>query len=218
MRKLDTDLLKKIIKKIRRTWIIGTNWSAVKDYDTIEGFLSSYEAVTLYRLAMQLPLNSRIVEIGSWKGKSTYCLARGLRQGKISAIDPFDSSGEPGSAEIYQAQQGNQSLLSQFRTRMERLEVWDKIEVLQGYSHQFVGQVSQIDLLFIDGDHSKEGCNFDFTNYAPYLRKGGILAFHDFDPTRNELGPTWVVNNQVVPSGSYTVIGVFDSLWVGRRK
>jgi len=36
-----------------------------------------------------------------------------------------------------------------------------------------------LDVLFIDGDHSLEGVYQDFRDYAPLLREGGILAFHD---------------------------------------
>lgn len=35
------------------------------------------------------------------------------------------------------------------------------------------------DLAFIDGDHSYEGVHADFDNYAPMVRPGGIIAFHD---------------------------------------
>jgi predicted O-methyltransferase YrrM len=39
-----------------------------------------------------------------------------------------------------------------------------------------------IDFLFIDGDHSYEGVKQDFQMYAPLVRKGGIIAFHDIVP------------------------------------
>ncbi len=38
---------------------------------------------------------------------------------------------------------------------------------------------SQIDFLFIDGDHSDEGVRKDFALFAPLVREGGIVAFHD---------------------------------------
>jgi predicted O-methyltransferase YrrM len=39
-----------------------------------------------------------------------------------------------------------------------------------------------IDFLFIDGDHSYEGVKTDFEIYAPYVRRGGLIAFHDILP------------------------------------
>lgn len=37
----------------------------------------------------------------------------------------------------------------------------------------------QLDLLFIDGDHSYEGVRDDFELYHPLVRSGGLIAFHD---------------------------------------
>jgi predicted O-methyltransferase YrrM len=36
-----------------------------------------------------------------------------------------------------------------------------------------------IDFLFIDGDHSYEGIKQDFLNYTPFVKSGGVVAFHD---------------------------------------
>lgn len=39
-----------------------------------------------------------------------------------------------------------------------------------------------LDFLFIDGDHSYAGVAHDFATYAPLVRPGGIVAFHDIVP------------------------------------
>ena len=49
----------------------------------------------------------------------------------------------------------------------------------------------RLDYLFIDGDHSYEGVKSDFETYRKYVRKGGLIAFHDIlgaHPKRVELG------------------------------
>lgn len=38
---------------------------------------------------------------------------------------------------------------------------------------------SGIDLLFIDGDHAGENVRRDYELYAPLVRRGGLIAFHD---------------------------------------
>jgi predicted O-methyltransferase YrrM len=40
----------------------------------------------------------------------------------------------------------------------------------------------QVDVLFIDGDHTYDGVKRDFDLYSPLVRKGGIVAFHDIVP------------------------------------
>jgi cephalosporin hydroxylase len=36
-----------------------------------------------------------------------------------------------------------------------------------------------IDHLFVDGDHAYSSVHADFLNYAPLVRKGGVIGFHD---------------------------------------
>ncbi len=36
------------------------------------------------------------------------------------------------------------------------------------------------DFLFIDGDHTREGVRMDYEMYAPLVRRGGIVGFHDW--------------------------------------
>lgn len=43
-----------------------------------------------------------------------------------------------------------------------------------------------LDFLFIDGDHSYEGVRQDFEMYAPLVRPGGLIAFHDIVPLAAE--------------------------------
>ena len=47
----------------------------------------------------------------------------------------------------------------------------DKVKALLGEN--------QLDVLFIDGDHSFEGVKQDFVNYSPFVRPDGLIVFHD---------------------------------------
>ena len=44
-----------------------------------------------------------------------------------------------------------------------------------------------LDFLFIDADHTYEGVKKDFEMYAPLVRPGGLVAFHDIAPHPAEL-------------------------------
>ena len=46
----------------------------------------------------------------------------------------------------------------------------------------------EIDVLYIDGDHSYEGCKADYDKYEPYVRKGGLILIHDTTLCMNEVG------------------------------
>ena len=201
----------RLVRGLKFSWQTLPIWR----YRNIEGWLTSREAVALYRLARRSAPGSKIVEIGSWKGKSTYCLAKGLREGVIFAIDPFDGSGETGNR--YDALKGEIPLLRQFRANLDRHDLLRKVEIKVGPSSKFSGSIKDIDILFIDGDHSIEGCANDFNAYSPDVKAKGILAFHDYNARRSDLGPTWVVDHLVVPSGQWTLIERHDSLIVFRK-
>ena len=65
-----------------------------------------------------------------------------------------------------------------------------KLELVRGNSHQASSMDAvkqclgsrQIDVLFIDGDHTYEGVKKDFELYSPLVRKGGLIVFHDITP------------------------------------
>lgn len=209
-------LLKKIKNQIIRLKNNET-LSIISNYKKIEGWLTENEAVGLYLMAANLEKDSVIVEIGSWKGKSTYCLARGLKSGKIFAIDPFNAEGEVGSKETYENTKGEIPLFDQFINTLKKYGLTDKIEPLKGYSSEFINRFSNIDFLFIDGDHSIKGCDYDFVNYSPLVKKGGFIAFHDFDESRDDLGPTWVIKNRIMNNPDYIFYRCHDSLWITQK-
>lgn len=46
----------------------------------------------------------------------------------------------------------------------------------------------QLDYLFLDGDHTYSGVQHDFRMYAPLVKSGGIVAFHDIVTYKSESG------------------------------
>jgi len=191
----------------------------IKAFKGIDGWLTNNEAWGLYTIAQKLPANAIAVEIGSWQGKSTYCIAKGLRNGKIFAIDPFNAGsgvGDEGNIKIYQERKANRDLQSSFLNNMKTLGVSEKIIIKKGFSNEFYADFDQINFLFIDGDHSIEGCKSDYDNYAPKVIKGGFIAFHDYYEENHDLGPTYVIE-KVISKNEFSFFARYDSLWVGQK-
>lgn len=69
-----------------------------------------------------------------------------------------------------------------------------KIELVRADSHEpstlatiqrhLAGR--EVDLLFIDGDHSYDGVKQDYETFSPLVRDGGIIGFHDIIPGEPE--------------------------------
>lgn len=209
-------LLKKVQNQLTRIRY-NKSLSIISHYKKIEGWLTDNEALGLYLLAGKVEKNGVVVEIGSWKGKSTFCLAKGLKSGKVFAIDPFNAEGEEDSKRTYDQLRGEIPLFDQFMNTLKTYSLDSKIQPLKGYSNQFIKSFSRIDLLFIDGDHSIKGCDFDFVSYSPLVKKGGFIAFHDFDESRDSLGPTWVIKNRIMNNPGYKFYRKHDSLWIAQK-
>ena len=189
----------------------------ISAYQSINGWLTPLEAIGLYKTARQLPKKSVVVEIGSWQGKSTFCLAKGIRSGKLYAIDPFnaDAGFDTQSEKDYFDGKVGSDLLTVFQNNIRRLTVASKIVTKKGYSYDFPDEFTAINFLFIDGDHSIEGCLNDYKLYAHKVVKGGFIAFHDYYNNRPELGPTHVVNQIINKSNDFVFYKLYDSLWIG---
>ena len=78
---------------------------------------------------------------------------------------------------------------------------------IEGNSSYVASQTPSVDLVFIDGDHSYQGCSADIRAYHNKVNNGGIFSGHDIDfPGVNravnelvygfEVGPNnvWFVN------------------------
>ena len=67
-----------------------------------------------------------------------------------------------------------------FSRLMARHGVGDNMKLIVGDSqHTKYPEVGEIDLLFVDGDHSYEGCKADLENWFPNLVPGGHIVMHD---------------------------------------
>lgn len=68
--------------------------------------------------------------------------------------------------------------LEDLLSKVERLIFYheDSLELAKRYERK-------ISVLFIDGNHSYDGCKADIEAWLPHMKKGGVVLFHDYDIT-----------------------------------
>jgi MMP 1-O-methyltransferase len=147
--------------------------------DPIQGWLSPLEGELLYRLAKSCTGRGVIVEIGSYKGKSTVWLAQGSQAGAgtpVYAIDPHS-----GSPEYREATSGVvPDTFDDFRRNIQSANVAGTVFPIVSTSAQAAGSFQKpVELLFIDGSHEYENVLKDFELWFPKLIDGGVIAMHD---------------------------------------
>lgn len=167
------------------------------DREKVEGFLSHEEGELLHYLARSCPNNGTIVEIGSWKGRSTAWMGRGVKgasnNAHIYAIDPHTGSPEHqlNSVEVY--------TFTEFKNNVRNMGVEDVITPIVAFSDEAAKDfVLPVDLLFIDGAHEYEAVKLDFDTWFPKLKIGATIAFHD------SVGEGWPGVQQLVREEVYT--------------
>jgi len=183
--------------------------------DRTPGFLGESEARFLGLLAACVPAHGTIVEIGSFKGKSTVMLASvathyGL--GPVVAIDPHtapavtDAKIVPGS-----------STFEEFVSALRAALVEEGVEIHRAYSREAAkGWNRPIRLLWIDGDHTYQGAGEDFELFSPYLSNGAVVAMHD--ALHAYEGPIRVFVENILRSDNFGPAGFVQSVAWGQYR
>jgi predicted O-methyltransferase YrrM len=194
-RNFNTDMIGKISynhKKITTEFEIG-------------GWLTPDEGDLLEKLAKD-NTGGAIIEIGSYKGKSTVRLGKGSKAGKresVFAVDTFQGSPE------HKVDGEDIDTYEEFIANVKKAGMNDIIVPVPKTSEDAAMVFSMpIGLIFIDGDHSYEGVRRDSESWIPKLKTGGIVAFHD---TTNWPGPR-VLMEELSKDPKLKKLGVVDSI------
>ncbi|HYG25253.1 MAG TPA: class I SAM-dependent methyltransferase [Verrucomicrobiae bacterium] len=146
--------------------------------DKVDGWLHPKEGRILYQLANRCTGRGRIVEIGSWKGKSTIWMSFGSREGcgaKVHAIDPH--TGSPEHSTMFG---GKVWTFEEFQRNIDNAGVSEMIVPHVDYSTSVAKTFNDpVEFIFIDGLHEYEGVRDDFEAWYPKVVNGGTIAFHD---------------------------------------
>jgi MMP 1-O-methyltransferase len=168
---------------------------------SIEGWLTDDEGKFLYCAARNCTGKGAIVEIGSWKGKSTVFIGKGSESAgkiKIYAIDPHI-----------------EGTYEEFKRNIKNAELNDiVIPVVKTSGEAAKDFLEPVEFIFIDGDHTYEKVKQDFELWFPKLINKGIIAFHD---TVAWPGPRKVVKKYIYTSRYVKNIGFVDSITFARK-
>jgi hypothetical protein len=155
----------------------------------VDGWLRLDEAWALHETVRDFDSGNRpitVVEIGSWKGRSTIALALAVETrgaGTVFAIDPHTGAPEGRTAGWTGAhiQGGPVITAEEFRRNIASAGVQSFVELLIDTSHNVRPRfaANSIDVLFIDGSHVYEDVKMDIMDWHTALNDNAIVAFND---------------------------------------
>ena len=138
----------------------------------INGWLHPEEGAALAELAR----GKRVLEIGSYCGLSTVCMARTAES--VMCVDYFDGRATAEPDDTFET----------FTANCKRYGVAEKITIAHPDAQI---PLPYYDIAFIDGDHSKEAVEADIAKCLEVLKPDGLIAFHDYRLKPNEAGDGW---------------------------
>lgn len=192
-----------------------------KNTDEIHGWTSDNELLFLHETAKKCQSNSTIVEIGSWKGKSTIALGMGAQSSnsKVYAIDPH--TGSPDHIE----KRGSIWTFDEFQNNVQNSKLTDTIiPLVKTSTAALEGWSSPIDFLYLDV-HYQEYNNLkdDFVSWTAFLKNGGFVATHNVYPVFKEIilrkapfygwpAPRKLVWKYIFLSRTFRNVGIVDNI------
>ena len=179
------------------------------------GYLTKREADFLVLAAAAAPAHGAVLEIGSFKGRSTVGLAYVARHyglGAVVAVDPHTSP----SATDPDLRTAHSSY-EDFCANIRRAGVEDMVDHHRTFSTELAREWDRpLRLLWIDGDHTWAGAKADLDAFRAWLSEGAVVAFHD--ALRDFGGPTRVFVEEVLRSDDFGPAGVVGSIaWAQYR-
>ena len=181
----------------------------------VEGWMTDGQLRRLWDAAGAVSADGRIVEIGSFRGRSTIVLALGAPPAAtVVAIDPH-AGGDRGPGEIEAEAARGQRDHEAFVANVAAAGVADKVEHLRLTSRDaqssFAGAV---DLLHVDGAHRYSPARDDIADWGARVRLGGRMLIHD---SFSSIGVTGAQLRVLVFSRRWEYVGRTRSLAEYRR-
>jgi predicted O-methyltransferase YrrM len=181
----------------------------------VEGWLSDEQARVLWERARSVPPGGRIVEIGSYRGRSAIVMARAAAGAAgVVAIDPH-AGDDRGPQQIRGTAAEGVADHDAFNANIERAGVADAVRHVRRASGDALDDVDgPIDLLYVDGAHRLGPARDDIARWGERVRPGGTLLVHD---AFSSIGVTLALASTLFAGRYYAYAGRTRSLAEYRR-
>jgi len=152
------------------------------------------------------------VEIGAYLGKSTCYLSERILASKKSfkfyVIDNW--IGHPSDVNLAkEIKELGGDVYDKFESNMKSAGVFNILNTIRGDSSESADRFSDnsVDFVFIDAAHDRDSVKKDISAWLPKVKKGGILAGHDY-------GNKETAVKEVVDEFFGDRVKVIDNTWI----
>jgi len=176
----------------------------------VEGWMSPDQARRLFDAAAATRPGDRIVEIGSFRGRSTIVLASAAPDGVgIVAIDPHAGNDRgPQEFDGYAAEAATDHEV--FNANLAAAGVAHRVRHVRAFSDAAHAQVEgEVDVLYIDGAHRYRPARADIRDWGARVAAGGTMLIHD---SFSSVGVTGAIMRELLAGRRFRYVGRARSL------
>lgn len=180
----------------------------------VEGWMTPDQAATLHDAARHCPEGGSIVEIGSFRGRSTIVLAASApSSASIVAIDPH-AGNDRGPQEIDGYESAAEKDHDAFHANLRAAGVDHEVRHVRAFSAEALQLVEgDVDVLYIDGAHRYGPARADISSWGDRVRDHGVLLIHD---SFSSVGVTLAIVRELFWGTRFRYVGRSRSLAVYR--
>jgi hypothetical protein len=189
-----------------------TAGAAVAAVRGVEGWLTEAQARRLWGCAAASRPAGAVVEIGSFRGRSTIVLA--LAAGALVAIDPH-GGGDRGPQEIAPVAQRGEADHAAFEANLAAAGVRERVRHVRRESARAHADVAgPLSLLYVDGAHRFGPARADIAGWGARVAPHGTMLVHD---AFSSVGVTLALLTSCTPSREWRYEGRTGTLAEYRR-
>ncbi|HEY7423571.1 MAG TPA: class I SAM-dependent methyltransferase [Gemmataceae bacterium] len=192
----------------------------------IPGWMPEHELKLIEQLAAMIPSNGRMVEVGSFLGRSSWCWAKSVAPSVyVYCLDiwnpaehPYHPPAEIGKKDTQNPDFGVADCLEHLVGSLENFQRFTgdcpNIFPIRGASpYDFQNWSDPLDLVFLDGVHHNPTFWDDLNFWFWKIKPGGILCGHDYARTHPDV--IWSVHDFTAARG--LMFWVQHRIWAMRR-
>jgi len=153
------------------------------------------------------------LEIGSYVGSSASLMLQHIFKTNVLCIDPCVLNMGHYKGSVGQYETLNKNLLIN-NIHNYKIDIYTKFSNDSKLLQQLRDSNTKVDILFIDGDHTRQGVINDWDNFHQFVNQGGFICFDDYydDTYSPEVRPAVDSIVQNIDKTIYEVIGSLDNI------
>jgi predicted O-methyltransferase YrrM len=149
----------------------------------LDGAMLESELAFLYDTARSMPPGATVVEIGSFKGRSSVAICEGLRDvpgARFVAVDPWRRKSMLNTEVYDEDDPDGDTIYERFLRNTAPYGFVTAMRTTSVEAARELGDAS-VDWIFIDGDHTFGAVRGDICAWFPKVKPGGLVSGHDYD-------------------------------------